>query len=121
MVVNMALGELRREFGERLKLDEPDTLAFAFIVDFPLLEWDKKAGQWTAMHHPFTAPRDEDMPLLETHPEKVRAKSYDFICNGTEVSSGSIRIHKSELQRKVLRLLLKLMTIIFLKRIFLML
>ncbi|MFC1913893.1 aspartate--tRNA ligase [Chloroflexota bacterium] len=104
-VVNTALGGLRQEMGKWLKLAAPDMLAFAFVVDFPLLEWDKKAGQWGAMHHLFTMPKDEDLPLLDTAPEKVRAKSYDFICNGSEISSGSIRIHQSELQRKVFRLL----------------
>ncbi|MFC2066000.1 aspartate--tRNA ligase [Chloroflexota bacterium] len=104
-LVNTVLGELRREMGHRLKLAESDMLAFAFIVDFPLLEWDEKAGRWDAMHHPFTSPRDEDMPLLDTAPERVRAKSYDFICNGSELSSGSIRIYTSDLQRKIFRLM----------------
>jgi len=104
-LVNTVLGELRREMGQRLKLADPNMLAFCFIVDFPLLEWDKKAGQWSSMHHPFTAPRDEDISLLDTAPGRVRAKSYDFICNGSELSSGSIRIHQSEMQRKMFRLL----------------
>ncbi|MFC1982661.1 aspartate--tRNA ligase, partial [Chloroflexota bacterium] len=104
-LANMALGELRREMGCRLKLAAPDRLAFAFIVDFPLLERSKRTGQLEAVHHPFTAPKDEDVPLLDSAPEKVRARSYDFICNGSELSSGSIRIHTSEMQRKVFRLL----------------
>jgi len=104
-MVNMALGELRREMGYRLKLAAPDRLAFAFIVDFPLLERSKRTGQLEAVHHPFTAPKDEDVPLLDSAPEKARARSYDFICNGSELSSGSIRIHTSEMQRKVFRLL----------------
>lgn len=104
-IVNTALGEIRREMGQRLKLAEPDTLAFAFIVDFPLMVRHKNTGQLESMHHPFTAPKDEDLPLLDTVPDKVRAKSYDFICNGCEISSGSIRIHKSELQRNVFKLL----------------
>ncbi|MFC1980780.1 aspartate--tRNA ligase [Chloroflexota bacterium] len=104
-LVNIVLGELRREMGSRLNLAEPGTLAFAFIVDFPLLERDEKAERWDAMHHPFTMPKDEDVPLLDTAPGKVRAKSYDFICNGSELSSGSIRIHTSELQRKIFRLM----------------
>jgi len=91
--------------GHRLNLAEPSTLAFTFIVDYPLLEWDEKTGQWQAMHHPFTAPRDEDMPLLDTAPEKVRAKHYDIVCNGYELSSGSLRIYTSDLQRKIFRLL----------------
>lgn len=104
-LVNTVLGELRREMGHRLNLAEPNLLAFAFIVDFPLFEIDSKTGKWQAMHHPFTAPKDEDMPLLDNAPEKVRAKSYDFICNGYELSSGSIRIHNSDLQRRVFKLL----------------
>ena len=104
-LVNTTLGELRREMGHRLKLAEPDALAFAFVVDFPLLAWDKKTGRWDSMHHPFTAPKDEDISLLDTAPEKVKAKSYDFICNGSELSSGSIRIHQSELQKRIFRLL----------------
>jgi aspartyl-tRNA synthetase len=70
-----------------------------------MFELDKKTGRLDAMHHAFTMPKDEDMPLLETAPEQVRAKSYDFICNGSELSSGSIRIHTSELQKKIFRLL----------------
>jgi len=80
-------------------------MAFGFIVDFPLLERNKETGNWQATHHPFTAPRDEDIPLLDTAPEKVRAKHYDIICNGYELSSGSLRIYTSELQRKIFRLL----------------
>jgi aspartyl-tRNA synthetase len=103
-LVNMVLVELRREMGKRLKLADPEALAFAFIVDFPLFERDQ-AGKLTATHHPFTLPRDEDLPLLDTAPEKVKAKCYDFVCNGYELCSGSIRIHTSEMQKKVFRLL----------------
>jgi len=103
--VNTVLDELRREMGRRLELADPNALAFAFIVDYPLLEWDEKAGRWQAMHHPFTAPRDEDMPLLDIDPAKVRAKHYDIICNGCELSSGSLRIYTSDLQRKIFHLL----------------
>jgi len=104
-LVDTILDELRREMGHRLDLADPNMLAFAFVVDYPLLQWDEKSGRWQAMHHPFTAPRDEDIPLLDTDPEKVQAKHYDIICNGYELSSGSIRIYTSELQRKVFRLL----------------
>lgn len=104
-LVNTVLGGLRREVGYRLGLAEQDWLNFAFIVDFPLLELDSKTGRWTSMHHPFTAPKDDDVPLLDTAPEKVISKAYDFICNGSELSSGSIRIHNSDLQRKVFKLL----------------
>jgi len=104
-LVDMVLSELRQEMGRRLKLAEPDLFAFAFVVDFPLLERVEKTGQWEAMHHPFTAPRDEDVPLLDSAPEKVQSRHYDVICNGYELGGGSIRINTAELQRKVFRLL----------------
>jgi aspartyl-tRNA synthetase len=103
-VVNMVLAELRREMGKRLELTDPNTLAFVFIVDFPLFERDQ-AGALTPTHHPFTMPRVEDIPLLDTSLEKVKAKCYDFVCNGSELCSGSIRIHTSEMQKKVFRVL----------------
>ena len=105
MVVNTALGELRREMGNRLNLADPNRLAFAFIKGFPLLRWDKKDGRWDSEHHPFTAPWNEDMALLETEPGKVRGKHYDVVLNGYEIGGGSIRIHTAELQRSVFRLL----------------
>jgi aspartyl-tRNA synthetase len=104
-VVNTALGQLRREMGNRLGLIDPNTLGFAFILDFPLFDLNTESGHWEPMHHPFTAPREEDLPLLETDPAKVRARHYDFVCNGYEVSSGSIRIHDINLQRQVLKIL----------------
>jgi len=102
-VASIALGALRREMGRRLGLAPAGKLAFAFVVDFPL--FTGVPGKLEAAHHPFTSPRDEDLPLLDTAPEKVRAQSYDLICNGLELGSGSIRIHHSDLQRKVFRLL----------------
>ncbi|HEX77940.1 MAG TPA: aspartate--tRNA ligase [Dehalococcoidia bacterium] len=104
-MVRRVLNELRLEMGRRLKLADPNLLAFVFIQGFPLLEWDAQAGHWTPMHHPFTAPVEEDIPLLDTAPEKVRSRHYDIVCNGHELSSGSIRIHKRELQEKVFHLL----------------
>jgi len=104
-LVSAVLGELRQEMGRRLKLAKPDFFAFAYILDFPLLRRGKQAGRWESEHHPFTAPWDEDISLLDTTPEKVRGKHYDFICNGYEIGGGSIRIHTAELQRKVFRLL----------------
>ena len=104
-LVDMALSGLRQEMGHRLKLADPNLLAFAFIVDFPLLERNEETGRWEPMHHPFTAPRDEDMPLLDSAPEKVRGRHYDFVCNGYEIAGGSLRIYTSELQRKIFRLL----------------
>ncbi len=104
-IVNTALGELRQQMGRRLELADPNMLAFAYIEDFPLLRWDEEAGRWDAEHHPFTAPRDEDVPLLDVSPEKVRGKHYDMICNGYEIGGGSLRIYTSELQRKLFKLL----------------
>jgi len=104
-VVNKVLSELRFEMGERLELADPNTLAFAFIQDYPLMKWDEELGRWDAEHHPFTSPKEEHIPLLDTAPEKVRAQCYDIVCNGYELASGSIRIHDSELQRKIFSLL----------------
>jgi aspartyl-tRNA synthetase len=104
-LVDMVLSELRQEVGRRLKLADPNLLAFAFIENFPLLRWDEEAGRWESEHHPFTAPRDEDVTLLDTAPVKVHGRHYDVICNGYEIGGGSLRIHTPELQRKVFRLL----------------
>jgi len=104
-LVNAVLAELRQEMGHRLKLAAPELLVFAFVIDFPLLKRNEETGQWESEHHPFTAPRDEDAPLLDTAPGRVRAKHYDMICNGYEIGGGSLRIHTAELQRKVFRLL----------------
>jgi aspartyl-tRNA synthetase len=104
-LVNDVLGRLRREMGNRLKLIDPNLLGFAFVLDFPLFEWGSESGHWEPMHHPFTAPHEADIPLLDSEPGKVRARHYDFICNGYELSSGSIRIHNREFQEKVLGIL----------------
>jgi aspartyl-tRNA synthetase len=99
------LDTLRREMARRLDLADPGTLAFAFIVDFPLMARNAETGGWEAFNNPFTHPRDEDMPLLDSAPEKVLGKNYDLVCNGWELASGSIRIHRSELQKKILKIL----------------
>ena len=104
-LVDKVLSELRCEMGYRLGLADPNLLAFVFVVDYPLLEWDEGTHRWEPMHHPFTAPRQEDMPLLDVDPTKVHARHYDVVCNGCELSSGSIRIHTRELQEKIFRLL----------------
>ncbi|MCX8126350.1 MAG: aspartate--tRNA ligase, partial [Dehalococcoidia bacterium] len=104
-LVNASLGSLRREMARRLGMLDPDLLAFAFIQGFPLFEWNEELGHWEPMHHPFTAPCEEDIPLLDTEPGKVRARHYDFVCNGYEISSGSIRIHNIDLQMKILGML----------------
>jgi len=103
--VNMALGELRQEIGHRLKLAEPNMFTFAYIKNFPLFRKSEEAGRWDSEHHPFTKPWDEDVPLIDTSPEKVRSKHYDMVCNGYEIGGGSLRIYTAELQRKVFRLL----------------
>jgi aspartyl-tRNA synthetase len=104
-VVADTLAALRDEIGRRADLVPPDLLAWAWVLDFPLFEWDVAAGRWDAAHHPFTAPLDEDIPLLATEPGKVRSKAYDVVCNGYELGSGSIRIHRRELQEAVFRVL----------------
>jgi len=104
-IVGTVLGELRLEIGRRLKLAPDDQLAFVFIIDFPLFYWSPEQGCWAAMHHPFTTPPDEDIPLLDTAPQKARSRHYDMVLNGNEIAGGSIRIHTSQLQRKVFRLL----------------
>jgi aspartyl-tRNA synthetase len=103
-VVDNVLSALRSEMGTRLGQANRDVMAFCFIEDYPLFERSEE-GQWEPMHHPFTAPRTEDVPLLETDPGRVRARHYDFVCNGSEISSGSIRIHTRDLQEKVFRIL----------------
>ena len=104
-MVDKVLDELRREMGRRLGLIDPNLLAFVFVVDYPLLDWNEETKLWEPMHHPFTAPVEEDMPLLDTEPSKVRARHYDIVCNGYELSSGSIRIHTRQLQEKIFHLL----------------
>lgn len=99
------LGRLRLEMGKRLGLQDPNRLVFAWVLDFPLLEWDDENQRWSPMHHPFTSPQVEDIPLLDTDPSKVRAQCYDMVCNGVELASGSIRIHQRDLQDKIFHLL----------------
>jgi len=104
-VVNKTLDELRREMAQRLNLADADLLAFAFVVDFPFLERNEAENRWEPMHHPFTAPRWEDVSLLDTEPSKVYGQHYDVVCNGCELGSGSIRIHNRQLQEKIFGLL----------------
>ena len=104
-IVHEALGRLRQRMGERLQLTDPNLMAFAWVLDFPLLEWNEKENRWDPSHHPFTAPREEDIPLLDSEPGKVRAQCYDLVCNGNELASGSIRIHQRDLQDKIFHLL----------------
>ncbi len=104
-VVAEALGQLRLELGRRLGLVDDDVLGFAWVTDWPLLKWDKEEERYAAVHHPFTAPLDEDVPLLKTHPERVRSKAYDIVANGIELGGGSIRIHRREMQDCMFRII----------------
>jgi aspartyl-tRNA synthetase len=99
------LGSLRLEMGRRLNLIDEEQFKFAWIVDFPLLEWDEEENRWVSVHHPFTSPKLEDLHLLDLDPGKVRARAYDLVLNGNEIAGGSIRIHDAELQRKIFKLL----------------
>ena len=94
-----ALGELRLEMGNRLGLRDPEKFAPLWVVDFPLFEWDEESGRFYAMHHPFTSPKSEDIPLMKSNPGAVRANAYDLVINGVEIGGGSIRIHDRELQK----------------------
>jgi aspartyl-tRNA synthetase len=104
-IVAASLAALRTEMGRRLDLAEPDMLAFAWVVDFPLFEWDAEASRWDAVHHPFTMPKPDYIDMLDTDPGAVRADCYDVVCNGYELGSGSIRIHRRDIQEKVFALL----------------
>ena len=95
------LGALRLEIGRRLNLIEQGEFAQLWVTDFPLFEWDEDSKRYTAMHHPFTSPRLEDLDLLDSDPSKVQARAYDMVINGSELGGGSIRIHSKELQSKV--------------------
>lgn len=99
------LCELRLEMGNQLGLRDKNKFSLLWIVDFPMFEWSEEEGRLMAMHHPFTHPKDEDIPLLDTNPAAVRADAYDMVCNGVEVGGGSIRIHDPELQDKMFRIL----------------
>ena len=96
---------LRLEMGDRLGLRDKNRFECLWIVDFPLFEWSDEEQRRTSTHHPFTMPNPDDIPLLETKPECVRAKAYDFVCNGIEVGGGSLRIHDSRLQEKMFQIL----------------
>lgn len=103
--VRPQLSALRMELADRLGLRNPEVYAPLWVVDFPLLEWDEEENRYVAMHHPFTSPKPEDIPLLDTHPGEVRANAYDLVLNGNEIGGGSVRIYNKELQGKMLSLL----------------
>ena len=102
---NQALGALRHEMGKRLHLADPDVMCFAFITDFPLFEWNDEGQKWNASHHPFCMPKPGYFEYLDSEPGKVIAQSYDLICNGLEMASGSIRVHHRDLQEKIFEIL----------------
>ncbi|MCL6519883.1 MAG: aspartate--tRNA ligase [Armatimonadetes bacterium] len=104
-VVAKALAGLRLEMGKRLGLQDPNLLYFVWVLDFPLLEWNDEEKRWDSSHHPFTSPNEEDIPLLDTDPGKVRSYAYDLVCNGAELASGSVRIHRRDVQEKIFDLL----------------
>ncbi|HEY81153.1 MAG TPA: aspartate--tRNA ligase [Caldilineae bacterium] len=104
-VVAESLGWLRTHLAAELGLADPDTLAFCWVIDFPLLEWDEEDGRWVAVHHPFTSAKPEHWPLLETDPGQALANAYDVVLNGMEIGGGSIRIHDAAHQRMVFQAL----------------
>ncbi len=104
-IVLESLSRLRAHLGERLELYDPDTLAFCWVIDFPLVQWDADGERWDPSHHLFTAPVLEDLPLLESDPGKARGLQYDLVLNGEETAGGSIRIHNRDLQEKIFELI----------------
>jgi aspartyl-tRNA synthetase len=96
-----SLGQLRLWIGRKFKLFDPAAMAFTWVLDFPLLEWSPEERRWAACHHPFTSPREEDLPLLKSDPGKVIAQAYDIVLNGIELGGGSLRIHDQEVQKAV--------------------
>ena len=104
-IVNESLGRLRGHLGQKLGLADPNEFRFVWVTDFPLLEWDGEQRRHVAVHHPFTAPLDEDIPLLDSEPGQARAKAYDLVLNGSEIGGGSIRIHSQDVQNRMFGLL----------------
>lgn len=104
-IVHDSLGQLRLELANRFNLVDKDKLGLLWVTEFPLLEFDEEENRYVAKHHPFTSPMDEDIELLDKEPEKVRAKAYDIVLNGYELGGGSIRIHDSQLQEKMFKVL----------------
>ena len=102
---NNVLYRLRNEIGDRCGLRDPKVLKFCWIIDFPLVEWNAADARWDAVHHPFTGPKEEDLLYIDSDPARIRADCYDVVCNGLEMASGSIRIHRPDIQAKVFQLL----------------
>ncbi|MGI6453505.1 MAG: aspartate--tRNA ligase [Syntrophomonadaceae bacterium] len=103
-IVARVMGVLRLELAKKLNLIDNNKLSFTWVVDFPLFEYDKDEGRYVAVHHMFTSPQEQDIPLLDTNPLGVRARAYDLVLNGTELGGGSIRIHRRDLQEKIFSL-----------------
>lgn len=101
LIVDTALGQLRLEMAKERDLINPDAMRFLWVVDFPMYEWSEEEKRWKAMHHPFTAPRDEDVEFLKSDPGRVKANAYDMVLNGVEIGGGSLRIYNADLQEKV--------------------
>jgi len=104
-VANEALSRLRIALGDALKLRDPNVLALCWIIDFPFLVWNEQEQRWDPSHHPFTAPVEADIPLLDSDPGRARGQQYDLVCNGYEIAGGSIRIHRRDIQEKVFSLI----------------
>ncbi len=104
-IANKVLGGLRLIFRDKLDLADPNVMAFAWVVDFPMFAWNEEEKKWDAEHHPFTMPQLDDLPKFETNPAEIYSDAYDMVCNGYEMASGSIRIHRSDIQLKVFQLL----------------
>jgi aspartyl-tRNA synthetase len=104
-VVNKVLGGLRLIFRDKLNLADKDTMAFAWVVDFPMFAWNEEDQRWDAEHHPFTMPQLDDLSKFDTEPGSILSDAYDMVCNGYEMASGSIRIHRRDIQTKIFQLL----------------
>jgi len=104
-VVAGALAHLRVEIGERLGLRDKDLLAFVWVLEFPLMEWNEELSRWEFSPHPFTQPKEEDLPYMASDPHRVRGLSHDIVCNGEEIGGGSVRIHQRELQERVFKMI----------------
>ncbi len=103
LLVCQTLGALRLELAKQMDLIDNKVFCFVWITEFPLLEWSEEENRFTAMHHPFTMPMEEDLPLLDTDPGKVRAKAYDIVLNGNEIGGGSVRIHQDDIQERMFK------------------
>lgn len=104
-VVRQSLGALRLKLGQDLGLINEHEYRFCWVTDFPLVEYDREEKRYVALHHPFTMPVEEDLPLFEDHPEQMRAQAYDMVLNGYEIGGGSMRIYQREIQEKMFQLL----------------